>query len=1038
MKSKYWLNLEQWSKDPEFNKLAKNEFMSPLPGEDESTWHRREFLQLMAASMALAGLSCVRRPTEKIVPYVNRPEDIRLGESNDYSSSFFDGDEGLGIVVKTREGRPIKIEGNDLHPVNGTGLSVRAHSHLLSLYDPERLKRPLQNLFNEKKTNSQPIGVSAGEADQEIIKHFKEGKAAFLTGHWPSPSSQKLLKEFCNAFPCSHYVWHPLNQRPLSSAWQKCYGSQGVVPRLLLDHARLILSINCDFLGTWFSPTEMSRLYSRGRLAGRDMNRLIVVESLMSLTGSNADLRIRIKPSQQLDFVLAVIYSLLEKGGLHETEWPKDWSEPQNAWEYFSISHEVWEHFIQNLWDTRGQSIVLAGGPQSQTREGEAMQVAVLWLNHLLGNYRLFDTARAYAPPPPDSKNAGVEDLIKDIENDKIKMLVIHKNNPLYSYPGKDRLKSALKKLSLVVYTGDRADETGKFAHIILPDHHDLEKWMDWEFQKGVLSIGQPSVRPLFETRAFEDALFVWAKGVDEKAAFLKGKPDWLSYLKAGHSESEWTKLLQTGVKINRKIRLRKRRRRFKRSALEVIQSAREAHKTSVGKSWPFLFSSKKEQALQGADTPSSGEELELVLYTTSGLKDGTLSNVSWLQEFPDPVTKICWDNYLCISPGLARRMNLKEAQMVSLKKGETLDVKLPVHIQPGQANGVVGLALGYGREGAGVVANQVGTNAWPFVEESKQGVVFSGFSVSLSAHNEFYKLANVQGHHSMEGRQIVVESSLKSYLKNPGGDIHRHKVFSLWSSHDYPKHKWGMVVNLNSCTGCSACIVACQSENNIPVVGKDLVLEGREMHWIRIDRYYKGEPDHPSALHQPIVCQHCDHAPCETVCPVGATVQSDEGTNDMIYNRCVGTRYCANNCPYKVRRFNWFNYTKNIKKPLDKALNPDVTVRSRGVMEKCTFCVHKIREGQARAKLEGRELKDGDIQTACQLSCPTGAIVFGDLKNPHSKVNKLFDADDSYSLLEELNTKPAVRYRVKVRNPLIEESNDQNGHHAAPSDHHK
>ena len=322
-----------------------------------------------------------------------------------------------------------------------------------------------------------------------------------------------------------------------------------------------------------------------------------------------------------------------------------------------------------------------------------------------------------------------------------------------------------------------------------------------------------------------------------------------------------------------------------------------------------------------------------------------------------------------------------------------------------------------------------MGVNAYPLAEVSDEGGLITS-QVDIQPTLQKTLLANTQGHHSMEGRQIVVETTLKKYLKNPGGAIHRHKMFSLWSSHQYPKHKWGMVIDLNSCTGCSACVTACQSENNIPTVGKDLVLQGREMHWIRVDRYYKGKPEQPEAVHQPVVCMHCDNAPCETVCPVVATVHSDEGTNDMIYNRCVGTRYCANNCPYKVRRFNWFNYAKKVEKPLNMALNPDVTVRSRGVMEKCTFCLHRIRSAQAKAKLENRKLKDGDVQTACQQSCPTGAIVFGDLKDKNSEVHRLFHREDSYSLLEELNTQPSVRYQVKVRNKKDSGEGVEDGKH--------
>ncbi len=1051
--TQYWLSLEQWSQDKNFQKLAGSdkEFLHPVPSEKEGLdlWERREFLQLMAAGMALASFGCVRRPTEKIVPYIKRPEDVSLGKDSLYSSSYYDGEEGFGILVKTREGRPIKIEGNKEHPVNKGGLSARAHSHILSLYDPERLKDPQQNLFNDKKSNREKIRAQYLSADTEIIKHLQknksEKKTALLTGEWPSPSSEHLLKEFCKKTSCSHFVWNPLNHSTMESAQKLCYG-KALVPRFALDRAQLILSINCDFLGTWLYPTEFNHLYSKGRKANRDMNRLIVFESLLSLTGTNADWRFRIKPSEQLDLVLSLTHDLIQKGFV-KGKWPSHLKVPSAPYKAFHIDKKSWDQLIQALWENKGQSLVLAGDQQGG-RDSKSLQIAVSWLNHLLGNdgytvdYRHSYNSWSWA-------NRNIEELIKNLEQEKTDTLIIHRTNPLYTYPDKERLKSAIQKAKLIIYTGDREDETGRWAHYILPDHHDLEKWSDWEFQKGTLSVQQPTIRPLYRTRAFEDTLIKWVGLLAEKTKSVKKfeEKSWYEYLKKNMSTNtkvgfSWNNFLKTGVYIEKPEQRESRfpARSFNSSALSAIVPSSEAEHDKKG-------------------------EYELLLYSTSGLKDGALANVSWLQEFPDPVTKICWDNYLCVSPSDARKRNWKEGQVVKviksrgiLKKRESASVafkqtsedmkdisekeklagnsaekviSVPVHIQPGQADGVLALALGYGRERAGKVANRVGVSAWPLAEISVDGqMIFHSSSTRIESTSKKVSLANTQGHHSMEGRQIIVETTLKKYLKNPGGAIHRHKMFSLWSSHQYPKHKWGMVIDLNSCTGCSACVVACQSENNIPNVGKDLVLQGREMHWIRVDRYYKGDPKSPETLHQPVVCMHCDNAPCETVCPVAATVHSDEGTNDMIYNRCVGTRYCANNCPYKVRRFNWFNYARKVEKPLNMAMNPDVTVRSRGVMEKCTFCLHRIRSAQAQAKLENRELKDGDVQTACQQSCPTGAIVFGDLKDKSSEVYRLFTREDSYSLLEELNTQPAVRYQVKVRNKDDSSSGEGDGHH--------
>jgi len=413
----------------------------------------------------------------------------------------------------------------------------------------------------------------------------------------------------------------------------------------------------------------------------------------------------------------------------------------------------------------------------------------------------------------------------------------------------------------------------------------------------------------------------------------------------------------------------------------------------------------------------SAKKGLEFVLYETSGLRAGTLANVPWLLEFPDPVTKITWDNYLCVSPKMAIEQGYREGQLLEVTVGSRTR-EVPVHIQPGQHDRTVSLAVGYGRTAAGKVGNGVGVAAFDLASVNGDQIVYSGLEVKIvkPEHNKSIQLANIQGHQTMAGREIILEATLEDFKKSPDKVIPKEKIFSLWDKHKYPGHKWAMAVDLNSCTACGACIIACQSENNIPTVGKKYVLKGREMHWMRVDRYYTGHPAEPDTLNQPVMCQHCDNAPCETVCPVEATVHSDEGTNDMIYNRCVGTRYCANNCPYKVRRFNWFNYTK-VRAPMEMAMNPEVTVRDRGVMEKCTFCTHRIKYEKNKALTEKRAFDPASVKTACQQSCPADVIVFGDINDPNSEVAKAFKNIRSYSLLEELDTVPAVRYQYKVRN---------------------
>ena len=989
---KYWMSLEQWKKDKTFQKLADSEFVTPPFAPEDGSWDRREFLKLMGASLALSSLGCLRRPAEKIIPHIERPEDQVPGLSNYYASSYYDGGEAFGLIVQTREGRPIKVEGHPGHPINQGGMSVRAHSHLLALYDPERLKTPRRNLFNKEKTNKESIRAFLDEADPAIVNHLKDGKTAFLTDYFPSPASWEVMNDFSKAYHCSHFTWDPMDLSSHAQAYKECFG-KALVPRYNLEKARMIVSVHCDFLGGFLSPTEHLRKFSLSRKPQKDMSRLVVFESLLSLTGTNADERHIIRPSEAVDVLWTMVDEILSLKNSSTYSSLKSGLKKLKPLKY----EEQIRKTARELLKYGNKSVVLAGDLSHKSKDHQSQLILMNFLNHLLQNSEIVDEVNHYTAWSRSLPS--VELLIQQLNQKKIQNVIIHRTNPLYSYPNSEELKSALKKANLVVYTGSHNDETAQVSDYIIPDHHDLEKWGEWEFQKGLHTIQQPTIRPLITSRDFEENLIVWARLGERGPRRLREAVSWHHYLKASVERRglSWRTLLEKGFKKKAAL---VRPRRFNAGVLKKIS------KKEKEKSW------------------------ELVLYTTTGLKDGQLANVSWLQEFPDPVTKICWDNYLCISPVSARKLSLKEGQVVELS-GENFKQKIPVHIQPGQEAHTLGLALGYGRKGAGEIAEGVGVNAYPFMNILKNQKISSSLEVQLKTTNKIIPLAVVQGHHSMEGRQIVVETALKDYLKDKSSGIHKHKIFSLWSKHDYPREKWGMVIDLNSCTGCGACITACQSENNVPVVGKKYVLEGREMHWLRVDRYYTGDPKKPkSVVHQPVVCMHCDNAPCETVCPVAATVHSDEGTNDMIYNRCVGTRYCSNNCPYKVRRFNWFNYAKNIKTPAG-ALNPDVTVRSRGVMEKCTFCIHRIRSKQAQARLKGEKLKDGELQTACQQSCPSKAIVFGDLNDEKSKVRKAFEEKNAYSLLEELNTKPAVKYKTKIRNSDKKYGHSKNKGHA-------
>ncbi|MCB0393722.1 MAG: 4Fe-4S dicluster domain-containing protein, partial [Bdellovibrionales bacterium] len=533
--------------------------------------------------------------------------------------------------------------------------------------------------------------------------------------------------------------------------------------------------------------------------------------------------------------------------------------------------------------------------------------------------------------------------------------------------------------------------------------------WGDLEVNKGQYFIQQPTVRPLYNTRSIESAIMNWTYAAERGPRRVLDPDSWHDYLKnrwreyqskfglGGDFETFWQNTLQKG--FAGRVDKTPSARSFRASALTSLSRAK-------------------------------GADVELVLYAKSSIGDGSLTNNAWLQELPDPISKICWDNYLVVSTSRLHKIGLKKSgELVKVERNGTAIV-VPIFEMPGIHDDVVGLAVGYGHAHFGRVANDVGSNAFPLSDRENGKVNFSGLDVKITPVGGFTELANTQGHNSLEGRQIVVEATLEQYLKDPSANIHKHKIFSLWPKHEYKGHRWAMTIDLNACVGCSACSVACQSENNIPTVGKKYVLQGREMHWIRVDRYFSGDAKDPDVVFQPMTCQQCENASCESVCPVAATTHDEEGINQMTYNRCVGTRYCSNNCPYKVRRFNWFNYSE-VEKSHALSFNPDVTVRSRGVMEKCTFCTQRIKFAKFEAKREHRDLRDGDVMTACQEACPTNAIVFGDVNDPNSKVSQGFKNERTFAVLEEVNNVPMVRYQTRLRNKeALKSSGHEKGGH--------
>jgi MoCo/4Fe-4S cofactor protein with predicted Tat translocation signal len=1002
---KYWQSIEEYSKDEEFAKLAQTEFLSSPLSEDEANeseggWARREFLKLMGASLAMATASCVRRPVQKIVPYSKQPEEVTLGVPNYYTSTYFDGSETLGVLVKTREGRPVKLEGHPDHVITQGGTSARSQAAILSLYDPERLKGPRKNLFNEKRTNKDTVNTTWDAADTAISEQLKKGGVAVLTGAMASPATRSVVSEFCQGFKADHYVWEPLAHDDVRAGQKASYG-EDIVPVYHFDRAQMIVSIDADFLGTWLTPVTFTKQFSKTRKDFSKMSRLVVFDSNYSLTGANADIRIRIKPSLQLEAIMGLLHELIVVQGKSSFATNAQLKAALTAYagaaKKLGMEAELLKRIANDLWDHRGKSLVVAGGLAASTSHSLSLQVAVNLLNSILENDgKTVEGGKGLAGLK--GSNESLLELVKRMNKGEIKTLIIHRSNPIYALTENSGFAEALKKVEMVVCTSGRMDEIAQHAHYVLPDNHDFETWSDAEVAPGVYSLQQPTLRALYDTRSVQLSMMTWGYLAKQGPQRLLAYETFYDYLRnfwkeeifPSHGKGQsfdafWDRALQEGFVGQEKDASA---RSFKADSISQIKTAK----------------------------PVAEGSFELVLYPTVQLGDGSQSNIAWLYELPDPVTKITWDNYVSVSLATATKLKVKDGSLMKLEVGKD-SLVLPVHVQPGLHDEVMAVAVGYGRMMGGEVGKGVGQNAYQLAQVVNGNVVHSGLSVSASVQKGTYQLAQTQQHHSMEGRQIIVEATLRDYEKKKEKIIHRHPTWNIWSGHQYNGNKWGLAIDLNSCTGCSACMVACQSENNVPAIGKKYVIQGREMHWIRVDRYFTGTPENAETVFQPVMCQHCDNAPCETVCPVLATVHTDDGLNAMVYNRCVGTRYCANNCPYKVRRFNWFNYAKLIEKPMHMALNPDVTVRVRGVMEKCTFCVHRISQAKDKARQEDRKLRDGDVKTACQTACPTEAIVFGDMNDPESKLSKRFKDDRAYTLLEEWHAAPAVRYMAKIRN---------------------
>jgi MoCo/4Fe-4S cofactor protein with predicted Tat translocation signal len=985
----YWRSLDDLENSPEYQKLIEQEF----PGLDEaasSGINRRKFLTIMGASLSLAGLSSCRRPVEKIVPYVSKPEDIILGNPQHYATSMAQGNDVYNLLVEAHEGRPTKIAGNKLNPFSGTSTNVWANASVLGLYDPDRSR----SFRNGKTDSTLNAFLTAWQAIHTGLA-AKEGEGfAVLSESYSSPTTERLFAEFRKTFPKADVViWDPINDENIRNGMQLA-ASRESMPVYDFEKADVVLALDSDFLGSEFHQYHNALGFAKRRRVqdtGNTMNRLYVVENSLTQTSVMADHRLRLQSGRIGGFLAALIFELRGLGV----------SFPSSEWIDKHKDDTVKRHWVKavakDLLRAKGASVILAG-----RRQPAVVHALIYTINEALGNNGRTITYKAQ-PFSGFASTKGLVDLIQKIKDKKVNTLVILGGNPSYNAPADLDFKNQLGSVDHVIHLSAYVDETSAIAKWHVPQLHYLEAWGDTASIDGYLGVVQPLIAPLYAGKSTIEMLAILATGKDAKGYDLV-QQTWKAFL-SGVFEPSWRKVLHDGV--------------YAHAIPEVPPVA------------PRMNDIEAEAVRQPFQVPRGGGKVQEIVFQTSyALYDGRYSNNGWLQELPDPVTKIMWDNCAVVSTRTAAELGIKNHQLIRISsKGNEL--VLPAWIMPGQADGSITIALGYGRTAEGRIHKGVGFNAYK-LRRSDALHILEGADVALARGD--YKLACVQDHHGLDTEKlaakgiqerlprIVHEADLEDYKKNPRFEEKGEEkpvLQSLWDEHKYDHgNQWGLSIDLNSCIGCASCTIACQSENNIPIVGKEQVLNGREMHWIRIDRYFKGTVEDPEVLTQPLACVQCEMAPCEQVCPVAATTHDAEGLNVMTYNRCIGTRYCSNNCPYKARRFNFFNYTKDYPETIKMAQNPDVTVRFRGVMEKCTYCVQRINQGKITAKRENRDLRDGDIATACQEACPTGAIAFGNILDPKSAVSKAKALDRDYAVLEELNIRPRTTYLAKLRNP--------------------
>jgi molybdopterin-containing oxidoreductase family iron-sulfur binding subunit len=1081
--TKYWKGLAQLNNEEKFVEKHQSEFAEYIPVEEfisdsktmeSSSTNRRDFLKFLGFSTVAATLAACEAPVTKAIPYVQRPEDVVPGVANWYASTYYDGHEYAAILVKTREGRPIKIEGNnhELSKVSLGGTNARIQASVLSLYDSSRLKGP------QMKNGAAWSQKTWDEIDAAIKPKLQQSKGiAIVSSSIISPSTKAAIAEFARVYKnVRHVTYDAISYSGILQANLSTF-DKAFIPTYRFDKAEVIVSLGCDFLANWLSPVEHARQYGMGRKLGKDkktMSKHYQFESILSLTGSNADERYPVKPSQLGQIALGLLNGVGGAGSSSSV-----------------LSKEV-AAVASKLKEAKGKGLVVCGS------NDPALQLVVNEINKAIGAYgttintQLTDNTH-------QSDDAAFKKLVDDMGT-SVDTVIFYNSNPVYTAPKALGFEAAMKKLSCRISFASHADETSALCDFICPDHHYLEAWNDHNPRGNQYSLQQPAIRPLFSTRHAQESLLAWAGNKTDFHSYIQKtwQGMFANQSAFGDFTAFWNNSVRDGVVelTGPAMPVNEAQAEHHNSVIEKIKAAiKPASDTTataaaapmVAMGMGIMFSGSKISLGEATSQLSSakGGAYELVMYQSCAIGNGNQAQNPWLQEMPDPISKITWDNYISMHPMDVKNLKffglLEDADMLVRfdQMEDELDmatvtanghtVKLPIWFQPGQAKGTIGIAVGYGRKGFNEIIDNTGDNIYPAAGMTPSGTIsYDVFNATIAdAGEDKHKIATTQVHSTIMGRNedIIRETNLATYVKgnreeyNPVPKMHTYKgeqdveKVNLWNDFERPNHSWALAIDLNSCIGCGACVVSCNAENNVHVVGKDEVRRSREMHWIRIDRYFSSETvkeeveakgemgtkemyrmmenpafDNPRVVFQPVMCQHCNHAPCETVCPVLATNHSSEGLNQMAYNRCVGTRYCANNCPYKVRRFNWFNYTDyhrfestNLNPAHDSlgrmVLNPDVVVRARGVMEKCSMCVQRIQAGKLEAKKAGRRPIDGEIQTACTQSCPTNAIIFGDLNDENSQVSQWYNDDRKFEMLEEIGVRPSVFYLAKVWN---------------------